>query len=65
MKNKVSFTYWAEVDNKYLGYLNDYPDHRTQGETIDDLKDHLLDLYSIFSEDKIIGIKRVEDLFIA
>lgn len=65
MENKVSFTYWVEADNKYPGYLNDYPDHWTQGDNVDDLKDHILDLYSIFSEDKIIGIKRVENLFIA
>lgn len=65
MENKVSFTYWVEADNKYPGYLNDYPDHWTQGDNVDDLKDHILDLYSIFSEDKIVGIKRVENLFIA
>ncbi|MEO0017286.1 MAG: hypothetical protein RLZZ522_569 [Verrucomicrobiota bacterium] len=38
------FTYWKEEDGRYLGYLNDYPEHWTQGEDLDDLKEHLRDL---------------------
>jgi predicted RNase H-like HicB family nuclease len=40
----VKFIYWQE-DETWLGYLQDYPDYWTQGETLDDLKDHLQDLY--------------------
>ena len=29
----------------WLGYLEEYPDYRTQGETIEDLEDHLKDIY--------------------
>ncbi len=64
MKNKVNFTYWQEADGKYPGYLNDYPDHWTQGVSIEDLKDHLVDLFKMFSESKMIGIKKVEELII-
>jgi predicted RNase H-like HicB family nuclease len=39
MKATFSFTYWKESDGRYLGYLNDYPDHWTQGETLEDLKE--------------------------
>ena len=46
---KVKFTHWVEEDGKFLGYLNDYPDHWTQGEDFDDLKAHLKDLYELFS----------------
>ena len=46
MKQKI--TYWKESDGKYLGYLHDYPDHWTQGENLEDLKEHLLDLYREF-----------------
>jgi len=41
---KAQFTYWKEADGKYLGYLNSYSDHWTQGEDLDDLKEHLRDL---------------------
>jgi predicted RNase H-like HicB family nuclease len=60
MKQKI--TYWKEPDGKYLGYLNDYPDHWTQGETLDDLKEHLADLYKEFSGGDLPGIKKVVEI---
>ena len=61
----TKFTYWQEDDGKFLGYLNDFPDHWTQGETLQDLKDHLRDLYETFSEEHLSGIKKVEELDLA
>jgi predicted RNase H-like HicB family nuclease len=61
----TKFTYWQEDDGKFLGYLNDFPDHWTQGETLQDLKDHLRDLYKIFSEGNLPEIKKVEELELA
>lgn len=60
MKQKI--TYWKEFDGKYLGYLNDYPDHWTQGENHDDLKEHLLDLYKEFEKNNLPGIKKVKEI---
>ena len=34
-----------ETDGTYLGFLNNLPDHGTQGENFQDLKVHLRDLY--------------------
>ena len=62
---KISFTYWRESDGKYLGYLNEYPDHWTQGNDLSDLKDHLADLHDLFASEDIPGIKRVGELEIA
>ncbi len=59
---KASFTYWKESDGRYLGYLNDYPDHWTQGENLDDLKENLRDLLEIFGAEEIPGIRKVEEL---
>ena len=59
---KQKFTYWKESDGKYLGYLNDYPEHWTQGDNLEDLKEHLLDLYREFSKDDLPGIKKVEEI---
>jgi len=33
----VKFTFWQEKDGAYLGYLNDFPDHWMQGESLDDI----------------------------
>ena len=60
MKQKI--TYWNEPDGKYLGYLNEYPDHWTQGESLEDLKEHLVDLYREFSRGDLPGVKRVVEI---
>jgi len=59
---KTKYTFWKESDGKYLGYLNEYPDHWTQGEDLEDLKEHLKDLHKEFSKGAIPGIKKVEEL---
>ncbi len=61
----TKFTYWLESDGNYLGYLNDWPDHWTQGEDLEDLKAHLLDLYQTFSGEAIEGIRKQAELVIA
>lgn len=63
--NKVLFTYWKEPDGKYLGFLNDYPDHWTQGDDLVDLKEHLADLVELFDSEEIPGIKQVAELEVA
>ena len=62
---KTKFTFWREADGRYLGYLNDWPDHWTQGDDLEDLKEHLRDLFRQFSVEAIPGIKKVEELEIA
>lgn len=59
-----SFTYWMEPDGSHLGYLNNVPDHWTQGADLDNLKVHLLDLYKEFSKGDLPGIRKVEDLLV-
>ncbi len=59
---KTLFTYWKESDGRYLAYLNDYPDHWTQGDNLDDLKENLRDLLEIFGAEEIPGIRKVEEL---
>jgi predicted RNase H-like HicB family nuclease len=41
----VKIVVWAE-DGGWLGYLQNYPDYWTQGDTLEDLKEHLKDLYA-------------------
>ncbi|MDX2227046.1 MAG: type II toxin-antitoxin system HicB family antitoxin [Verrucomicrobiae bacterium] len=62
---RTKFTYWKEDDGNYLGYLNAYPDHWTQGEDIEDLKAQLRDLYETFSKEEIPGIRKEEELELA
>jgi predicted RNase H-like HicB family nuclease len=62
---KTRFTYWQENDGKFLGFLNEYPDHWTQGEDLDDLKEQLRELYEMFSKENIPGIRKEAELEIA
>jgi hypothetical protein len=59
----VKYVCWEE-DGSWLGYLQDYPDYWTQGDTLDDLKEHLIDLYRDLSGGHIPGARKVADLVI-
>jgi len=61
--NRVKFTHW-EDDGNWLGYLQDYPDYWTQGETLEDLKQHLADLYQDIASGQIPGIRKVDELIL-
>ena len=47
---KMQYTYWQENDGNFLGYLNEYPDHWTQGNDLEDLKEHLLDIGKLMKD---------------
>jgi predicted RNase H-like HicB family nuclease len=60
----VKFVHWKE-EQAWLGYLQDYPDYWTQGKTLEDLKEHLKDLYADITSGEIPGIRKVEELVIS
>lgn len=41
----LKYVYWQDGD-AWLGYLQEYPVYVTQGESKEDLEDHLRDLYA-------------------
>ena len=59
------FPYWRESDGNFLGYLNAYPGHWTQGDDLEDLKVQLLDLYHEFAKEDLPGIRKVGSLVVA
>ena len=40
----LDYIYWQD-EEMWLGYLDEYPDYMTQGETIDELKENLIGIY--------------------
>ena len=56
--------YW-EADGAWLGYLQEFPDYWTQGDTFDDLMAHLRDLHADLTQGSLTGVRRVADLAIA
>jgi len=59
----VKFVSWEE-DGAWIGYLQDYPDYWAQGESLDDLKDHLRDLYYDLTSGELPGIRKVDELVV-
>jgi predicted RNase H-like HicB family nuclease len=49
---KVKIVYWQDGDF-WIGYLQDYPDYMTQGETFEELEENLKDIYDDIVGDKI------------
>jgi predicted RNase H-like HicB family nuclease len=64
MPQTVKVVIWQE-DGSWLGYLQDYPDYWTQGESEEDLRAHLRDLYHELAGGLIPGIRKVEDLVVS
>jgi predicted RNase H-like HicB family nuclease len=58
------FIYWQD-DNMWLGYLEEYPDYMTQGESLEELKENLKDIYKDLTSDAIPCIRKVAELEVA
>lgn len=60
----VKMIYWKD-GRWWLGYLQDYPDYRTQGKTLRELQENLRDLYKDIASGEIPGIRKVDDLVVS
>jgi len=51
MRVKITLKYSYEMDGSFfVGYLNDYPEHPTQGENLKDFEENLLDIYRLVQD---------------
>ena len=49
----------------WIGYLEEYPDYKTQGETLEELKENLKDVYQELISGTIPYVRKVDELEIA
>jgi predicted RNase H-like HicB family nuclease len=61
---KKKYVFWQD-DNMWLGYLEEYPDYMTQGETLEELKENLRDIYKELTSGTIPYVRRVSELDVA
>jgi len=62
--NTTKYVYWQ--DNKmWLGYLEEFPDYMTQGDSLDELKENLRDIYFELSSGNIPSVRKVDELEVA
>ena len=52
MRKAQEYVYWQDGE-MYLGYLKEYPNHWTQGETMGELEENLLDIYDTLTSGAI------------
>lgn len=60
----LRFVYWQD-EEMWLGYLEDYPDYRTQGESFEALQENLRDIYRELTGGAIPNIRRIGELQIS
>jgi predicted RNase H-like HicB family nuclease len=60
----LAYTYWQDGD-AWLGYLDEFPDYMTQGESLADLKTHLTDLHRDLVSGEIPCVRRHAELELA
>ena len=58
------YIYWQD-DQVFLGYFEEYPDYWTQGKTIDELKENLIDIYNELTSGTIPAVRKVAELQVA
>jgi predicted RNase H-like HicB family nuclease len=59
--NTARYVHWQD-GVMWLGYFEAFPDYLTQGESFEDLEEHLRDLYRDLTSGVIPGIRRVAEL---
>ncbi|OIO99122.1 MAG: hypothetical protein AUJ92_00035 [Armatimonadetes bacterium CG2_30_59_28] len=60
----IEYVYWQDAE-MWLGYLQEFPDYLTQGETLDELQENLRDLFEELSGGCIPSVRRVAELQLA
>ena len=59
--NTTKYVYWQD-EAMWLGYLEEYPDYRTQGETKEELEGNLRDIYDELTSGSIPCVRGVAQL---
>ena len=57
----LKFVYYKE-DSKWIGWFEEYPDYRSQGKTLEELKANLRDIYEDIRSETISHIRRYGEL---
>jgi predicted RNase H-like HicB family nuclease len=58
---KLKYIFWRD-EGMWLGYLEEYPDYMTQGETKEELEENLKDIYKELTSGNIPCVRKVAEL---
>jgi len=57
----TKFVYYQD-DHLWVGWLEEYPDYRTQGRTLEELKENLKDIYIELDSGNIPHVRKIGKL---
>ena len=57
------FIYYQE-EEMWIGWLEEFPDYRTQGETQEELEENLKEIHEELTSGKIPNVRRVGELVV-
>ena len=57
----IRYVFWQDGE-AWLGYLEEFPDYMTQGESLADLEEHLRDLFKDLTSGVIPCARKVAEL---
>jgi predicted RNase H-like HicB family nuclease len=60
----MRYIYWQD-GNMWLGYLEEFPDYMSQGESLEELQENLKDIYQELTSGNIPGVRKVAELQLA
>ncbi len=58
---KLKYIHWQD-ESMWLGYLEEYPDYMTQGESLAELEENLRDIYKELTSGNIPSVRKVSEL---
>jgi len=61
---KAEYSFWKDAELR-LGYLEEYPDYHTQGNSLEELQGNLKDLYNYLSTGQIHYARKKGELEVA
>ena len=54
--------FYCQDNNQWLGYLQEYPDYWTQGESLEGLQANLRDLFRDLTSGEMPGVRKLAEL---
>jgi len=60
---KKKFVYYQE-DDMWIGWLEEFPDYRTQGKTLEELEENLKDIYEELTSGRIPRVHHIAELVV-
>ena len=55
------FIYYQD-DNMFIGWFEEFPDYKTQGESLDELQENLKDIHGDITRGRVPGVRRLAEL---